>query len=128
MLSYVLFVNAPVSSQAHYTAWRFADAVLEAGHQLRGVFFFGDAVAIANRFRDTASDEFDPQKKWQDLDKQYAIELLICSSSAQREGIRESLDASEPATLAAHYQIAGLGSFIELSLHADRVIQFGPST
>ena len=121
MISYVLFINAPVSSQAHYTAWRFADALLEAGHQLRGVLFFGDAVTIANRLREPPSDEFDPQQKWQALADQHGIELLACSSSAQREGIVEHVEN----TLASGFEIAGLGSFIEMSLVTDRVVQFG---
>ncbi len=124
MISYVLLVNAPLSSQAHYHAWRFADALLNNGHQLRGVFFLGDAVTIANQHRDAPLDEFDPQKKWQQLDSEYAIELIVCSSSAQREG----LAADGSSNLASGFQIAGLGSFIEMSLHADRVVQFGATS
>jgi tRNA 2-thiouridine synthesizing protein D len=123
MITYVLFINAPLSAQAHYHAWAFANAVLDGGHSLRGVFFFGDAAAVANKFRDAPSDEFDPQRAWQALESQHDIELIVCSSSAQREGVSEQAQH----TLATGFQIAGLGSFIELTLQADRVVQFGAS-
>ncbi len=124
MIAYVLFINAPLSSQTHYHAWAFADALLENGHSLRGVFFFGDAVGIANKHRDAPQDEFDPQRQWLALASQHDMELIVCSSSAQREGISEQ----SPATLASGFQIAGLGSFVELSLQADRVVQFGAAS
>ncbi|GAA4903640.1 sulfurtransferase complex subunit TusD [Ferrimonas pelagia] len=129
MNKFVLFVNGPAYGSQHaYTALRFAQAALTAGHQVRQVFFYQDGVHNASRLLCPASDEFDIAQQWQLLHQQ-GIELISCVSAGLRRGVidAEAAEDSErdSTNLAASFVLGGLGEFISASAEADRVLQFG---
>jgi tRNA 2-thiouridine synthesizing protein D len=127
---YALFVHgSPFQSKACHSALTFAKAIIKSQeHQLKGVFFYQDAVLIGNRFNQNPRDEFDLQTAWQDLSKQHNIELSLCIAAAVRRGIiseqesqRYELDSSN---LATQFKLEGLGTLVSLMNDCDKVISF----
>lgn len=125
-MRYTLLVTGPVyGTQNATSAWMFAKALLEAGHQLDSVFFYQEGVTNANRFATPASDEHDLVNAWVTLSIDFGVELNICVSAAARRGIVEvsSIDTIS-ANLHPQFNLAGLGALAQATLTCERVIQF----
>lgn len=115
---YVLAVKSPVyGKQGAYVAYRFAQALLEKGHEINQIFFFQDGVTNGNGFTDPASDEVNLTGKWRQLAESSGISLHLCISAAARRGVVEQ-------NLAPPFVLAGLGEFSQAVLAADRLITF----
>ncbi|MGL5291177.1 MAG: sulfurtransferase complex subunit TusD [Vibrionaceae bacterium] len=128
-LRFVLLVTGSVyGAQSAYTAFRFATALLKKGHQLPQVFFYHDGVLNASALVSPASDEFDLVNAWQELAKNYHVELQTCVAAALRRGVVNKEEAQLqqlPAfNMADFFAQSGLGSLAEALLSADRVVQF----
>lgn len=124
-MRYVIAVSHPVyGHQGAFTAYQLAVALLEVGHEITQIFFFRDGVTNGNAFVYPATDEFNLQKAWQKLSRDYEIPLCLCVSAGQRRGIVDNLTAfnSELTNLADGFMIAGLGEFIRATLESERVI------
>ena len=93
----------------------FARAAATGGHAIGRVFFYKDAVAVANRF---ASDEQNLQKGWANLAAEARFELAVCIAAAARRGIVED------TSLADGFAIVGLGQLIEAMEESDRLVCF----
>jgi tRNA 2-thiouridine synthesizing protein D len=129
-LNFALSIHgSPHTSSSLWTAYRFAEACLEDGHTIHRVFFYQDAVLIANRFQSPPQDEFDILKAWQVLARSHDLDLCLCIASCLRRGIVNSAEATRfehlGDSLASGFTISGLGQLIEASLVADRTITFG---
>ena len=111
----LLVQGAPHSTCAPLNALNFARAALAGGHEVGRVFFYKDAVAVANRF---ASDEQDLRKEWATLATEASFELAVCIAAAARRGIVED------TSLAAGFTIVGLGQLIEAIEESDRLVCF----
>ncbi|MCK3654931.1 tRNA 2-thiouridine(34) synthase TusD [Pasteurellaceae bacterium Macca] len=115
-MDYVLAVKSGIyGHQGAYLAYQTAQALLEAGHQLRQIFFFQEGVSNAQKQVDPASDEFHLLQHWQALAQQHHIPLHLCISAAQRRGVVEE-------NLAEGFTLAGLGEFSQAVLTADRLL------
>lgn len=121
--------SAPYSTQAAASAYRFAKAVLEQGHEIYRLFFFGDGVHNASRLTVVSQDETNWQQQWDTLIELQKLDSVVCVSSAIKRGV---LDASESAryefdavSLAANSSISGLGQLIDATINSDRVVNFG---
>ncbi|WP_016955295.1 sulfurtransferase complex subunit TusD [Catenovulum agarivorans] len=127
MAKILLFITSGPETDSGQSALSYAEQAVKH-HSLAGVFFYSDAVYVANKLRTPPSDEINITQGWQTLSQQHAVELIVCSAAAQRRGI---LDASEADyhglvgdSLAQHFRIGGLGEYVELQMQADRVVQF----
>ncbi|STU55530.1 tRNA 5-methylaminomethyl-2-thiouridine synthase TusD [Klebsiella pneumoniae subsp. ozaenae] len=59
-MRFALTVTGPAyGTQQASSAWQFAQAVLQEGHELACVFFYREGVLNANQLTAPASDEFD---------------------------------------------------------------------
>ncbi|ELI1598457.1 sulfurtransferase complex subunit TusD [Vibrio alginolyticus] len=128
-LTYTLVVNGPVyGSQSARSAYQFAKAVIEQGHQLVSVFFYQDGVTNGTALSVPANDEFDLNKAWQSLAKEHSVLLETCVAAALRRGIVSEEEANQHGlvqnNLADGFEQAGLGSLAEAMLTQDRVVQF----
>lgn len=85
-------------------AYQLVKEVLEQQHQVY-VFFYADGIYHANL-----------PKEWETLAKHPSLKLIVCSGSLQRRGIWLSSDTP--------LIIAGLATFMELLVHADKFFQF----
>ncbi len=129
MSTFILFVNGPpYGREDAYTALRFAQAALAAGHRIRQIFFYQDGALNASRLLSPASDEFDIARAWADLHAQ-GIELVSCVSAGLRRGVIDAEAAEEAeldsTNLAACFVLGGLGEFVTAAAEVDRVVQFG---
>ncbi len=127
MARFTLLIDSPPEqSNAHFNAIAFCKAVLAQGHSITQLFFFQDAVRIADLRLDLPADEWDPQASWQQLAEEFSLNLQICSAAAQRRGLggAESLEEVETVQLAQHFSIGGLGVLVKATTHTDKLVQF----
>ena len=122
----VLIDSSPEQTNAHFNAIAFCRAALAQQHQIKQIFFFQDAVRIADHRLDLPADEWDPQAQWQQLAQEHGLPLQICSAASQRRGLggAESLEEAEAQLLAPGFKIGGLGVLVKASLNIDRMVQF----
>ena len=121
--------SAPYSSEAAHTAYRFTRAVLEGGHRVHRLFFFGDGAHNANQLAVTAQDEPNLQAQWHTLIQKHKLDAVLCVTSALKRGVLDKAEAerNDLKQASAHdsSEIAGLGQLIDAALHSDRLINFG---
>lgn len=120
---------APYSSQASYSAYRFALALLEGGHSLYRVFFYHDAIHTASSLTTPQQDEINFTEQWQALAKTHNIDLVVCIAAALKRGLlnqHESARYEKPTfNLADGFEISGLGQLVDAAVISDRLITFG---
>lgn len=125
----IVIYAAPYSSEAAATALRFTKALLDQGHELYRLFFFGDGVHNASRLTVVAQDDQNIQQEWDALIKTHELDSVICVSSAIKRGIVDNTESKryELNAVSAYdsSEIAGLGQLIDATLHSDRVVNFG---
>lgn len=128
-MRFALMVTGPAyGSQQASSAYQFARAVLESGHELGSVFFYQEGVSNANVLTSPASDEFDLVRAWQWLHDEHHVELHICVAAALRRGVVDESEAKLQGLSAANLQpgfsLSGLGALAEAALTCDRMVQF----
>jgi len=125
----IVIYAAPYSTESAATALRFAESLIQQGHELYRLFFFGDGVHNASKLTVVAQDEINLQLQWSKLIEEHDIDSVICVSSALRRGVLDQAEAQrhELGTASAYESsdVAGLGQLIDASLHSDRVVNFG---
>jgi len=125
----LVIYTAPYSSESAATALRFAQSLIQQGHELYRLFFFGDGVHNASKLTVVAQDEINLQQQWNELIEEHDIDSVICVSSALRRGVLDQTEADrhELSTASAYEssKLAGLGQLIDATRHSDRVVNFG---
>ena len=120
---------APYSSQASYSALRFAQALLAEGHQLHRVFFYQDGVHNSTHLAAPPQDELNLINAWQQLAQQHQVDLVVCIAAALRRGLMNEEEAKRynkySHNLADGFSISGLGQLLEAAVSSDRLITFG---
>jgi len=129
-LKFGIVVNeGPYTHEAADTAYQFAKAVLEKGHEVYRVFFYHDGVNNGTRLTVPPQDERNIQKNWTELAETHKIDLVLCIAAAQRRGILDENEAKRQGkdadNIAPGFRISGLGQLIEAGIEADRLISFG---
>ena len=125
----ILVNEGPYTHQASDTAYRFAVAALEKGHEIFRVFFYHDGVNNGTRYTVPPQDDRNLQKLWSELAEKYGLDLVVCIAAAQRRGILDANEAKRQGkdgdNIAPGFRISGLGQLIEAGIQADRLITFG---
>ena len=116
----IVIYAAPYSSEAASSALRFTQSVIEQGHEVYRLFFFGDGVHNASRLTVVAQDETNLQQQWDELIQRHAIDSVICVSSALRRGVLDQTEAERH-----DLETASAYSSSEVALHSDRMVNFG---
>ncbi|OEY68104.1 sulfurtransferase complex subunit TusD [Marinobacter sp. X15-166B] len=129
ILTYTLVITgAPYTSQAPQTALNFAQAVLAAGHTIDRVFLYGDGIHLASVLAAPPSDEANWTQRWGELLTAHEIPAVACIASALRRGLLDPAEQARyekpAANLAAPFEIAGLGEWVEGQLQSSRVVYF----
>lgn len=129
MASFSLLITAnPYMSQGHFTALNFVERLLAKGHSLKQIFFYSDAVLVANRLNCPPADEKNLTKSWANLAIQHDIELTVCITAALKRGIVNQSESQRHAltgdNLDPAFDLSGLGQLNEAMLTSDRHITF----
>jgi tRNA 2-thiouridine synthesizing protein D len=118
-MKFAILVNeGHFNHQASDSAYQFAKAAIEKGHQIFRVFFYYDGVYNANRLSEPPTDDRNVVKNWGKLAQDHKVDLVVCVAAALRRGIKEE-------NLASGFRISGLGQLIEAGIQADRLVTFG---
>ncbi len=125
----VLVNEGPYTHQASDSAYLFAKAALEQGHEIYRVFFYHDGVNNGTRLTVPPQDDRNLVDLWSQLAKERALDLVVCVAAAQRRGVldrdeakRHSKDADN---IADGFRISGLGQLVEAGIQSDRLVTFG---
>ena len=119
--------GAPYSSQASHHGLKLTEALLAQGHEISRVFFFHDGVMNALNARVPPQEEQDQAQGWQALADTHGVELAVCIANALKRGVvseaeRDRYD-TPTATLAAPFELVGLGQLIEAIATSDRYVE-----
>jgi tRNA 2-thiouridine synthesizing protein D len=121
--------EGPYTHQASDSAYLFTKAALEKGHEIFRVFFYHDGVNNGTRFGVPPQDERNITVRWQELAKQYDLDLVVCVAAAQRRGILDEGEmkrhGKDGNNIADGFRISGLGQLIEAGIQSERLMVFG---
>ncbi len=130
MASFALLITSPpIDSQSSATAVRFANQIIENGHRLVGVFFYGAGVHNGNRFETMLNDEWANYGAWVNHANKYSTPLYLCVTAANRRGLQSETDAKQNPVddqfnIEMPFESVGLGEWFALCKLADRTVQF----
>jgi tRNA 2-thiouridine synthesizing protein D len=114
----ILVLEGPYNHQAGDSAYQFATAALDAGHELEGVFFYHDGVINVDKDMEPPQDDRHIANRWSELAERAGVELIACIAAAKRRGIH-------PDVLVPNVRIDGLGQLSEICIECDRLVTFG---
>jgi tRNA 2-thiouridine synthesizing protein D len=129
-MKYGILVNeGPYQHQASDTAYQFAQALLDKGHELFRVFFYHDGVNNGTRFAVPPQDDRNITVRWSEMAEKHGVDLVICIAAAQRRGLLDEGEAKRQGkdgdNIAPGFRISGLGQLIEAGIQCDRMVVFG---
>jgi tRNA 2-thiouridine synthesizing protein D len=121
--------EGPYTHQASDSAYQFAKAALEKGHEIFRVFFYHDGVNNATRLTTPPQDDRNVVNRWSELAEKHNVDLVVCVAAAQRRGIADADEAKrngkDADNIAPGFRISGLGQLIEGGIQSDRLVVFG---
>ena len=121
--------EGPYQHQSSDSAYNFAKAAVENGHEIFRVFFYHDGVNNGTRLATPPQDDRNVQQRWSDLAKEHDMDLVICVAAARHRGIVDVGEAERNGKDAPNimdgFRISGLGQLIEAGIQADRLVVFG---
>lgn len=124
----LLIMGAPYSSAAPHSALRFANAVLNKGHRIVGIFFYQDGVHNASSLMTPPQDELNMRAAWIELHQQHNVALDVCIAAALRRGVMSESEAKRHGlvnfNIEAPFELTGLGQLLDLQQRCDRLITF----
>ena len=109
----LLITASPQDSQSHLTAIKFARELIKQQIEISAVFFYQDAVFVANRYTLPPSDEPQLSDIWCNIASTNNFELQTCVAASLRRGIidqQESIDNDLGGeNLNSGFKLTGLG-------------------
>lgn len=127
-MKFSIVVHAsPTAGDSALTAFRFAESVVDQGHDIYRLFFFNAGVFNGVVL---AGDAESLPRRWQELIRGHNIDAVVCVTSAKKRGIGAPEDAREensptPLAVADGFTIGGLGQLVDAAVHSDRLMTFG---
>ena len=121
--------EGPYQHQASDSAYLFAKAAIEKGHEIFRIFFYHDGVNNGTRLTTPPQDDRHIQNRWTELAEQHGVDLVVCVAAAQRRGICDADESKrngkDADNIAPGFRISGLGQLIEAGIQSDRLVIFG---
>ncbi|MCU9949681.1 sulfurtransferase complex subunit TusD [Pseudomonas sp. PDM13] len=128
-MKFAIALFAPAHAPSSRRALRFAEAVLDGGHEITRLFFYQDGVHSASANVVTPQDEPDIARDWANLLANHQLDGVVCIAAALRRGVINQEEAERygrtAANLAPGWELSGLGQLHEAAQMADRLICFG---
>ena len=98
-MRFALFITgSPTASQAPLSAYRFATALLDQGHELSRVFLHGDGVLLAAETAVYPSDEENIHHLWRQLIGEHKLDgvwMLALDQIGELEVVRDAPSAGQ---------------------------------
>lgn len=121
--------EGPYTHQASDSAYHFAEAALNKGHEIFRVFFYHDGVNNGTRLTVPPQDDRNIVNQWSKLAEKHDIDMVVCVAAAQRRGLLDADEAKrhgkDADNIAPGFRISGLGQLIEAGIQSDRLVVFG---
>ncbi len=114
----ILVNEGPYTHQASDSAYQFAIAAINKGHEVQRVFFYHDGVNNATKLTEPPQDDRHIVNRWTELAEKHKVDLVVCVAAALRRGIKDTV-------LAPGFRISGLGQLVDSGIKADRLVTFG---
>ena len=129
-MKYAIQINeGPYQHQATDSAYHFAKAALEKGHEISRVFLYHDGVNNSTRITTPPQDDRNIVNRWAELAEAHNLDMVVCVAAAQRRGIVDDGEAERNGKDATNihpaFRISGLGQLIEAAIESDRLMVFG---
>jgi len=109
----ILITASAQNSQSHLTAIKYINRLIERDESISCIFFYQDAIDVANTFNQPPSDEPELLKAWKEFTNTSKLELMSCVAASFRRGVIDKDEATnrkiDSANLSEHFSIAGLG-------------------
>jgi tRNA 2-thiouridine synthesizing protein D len=125
---YSILIQCPPSSLSTVTsALKFTQAAVAAKHSIHRIFFYGDAVLLANQNATLPQDEYDIYSQWRSFLSTNKIDSVVCIAAALTRGILDANEAKryDRTTMTGEpYELSGLGQLIDACVQSDRLISF----
>ncbi|MGB5605319.1 MAG: sulfurtransferase complex subunit TusD [Gammaproteobacteria bacterium] len=125
----IMVNEGPYQHQSSDSAYQFAMAALDSGHEISRVFFYHDGVNNGTSFAVPPQDDRNITEQWSKLAKEHEIDMVLCIAAAQRRGIMDADESKRHGkganNVAEGFRISGLGQLIEAGIEADRLVVFG---
>ena len=125
----IVVYEGPYQHEASDTAYNFAVAALEKGHEIFRIFFYHDGVNNGTRLTTPPQDDRHIQQRWSELAGKHGLDLVVCVAAAQRRGIvdedEKKRHGKDADNIAPGFRISGLGQLIEAGIQCDRLVTFG---
>ena len=128
-MKFAIALFSPPHAPASRRALRFAQAVLDGGHEIVRLFFYQDGVHSASASVVTPQDELDSAAEWRAFVSRLQLDGVVCIAAALRRGVLNEEEARryerDAANLPAPWELSGLGQLHEAAQLADRLVCFG---
>jgi tRNA 2-thiouridine synthesizing protein D len=129
-MKFTIQVNeGPYQHQSADTAYHFAKAAIEKGHEIFRIFFYHDGVNNGTRLTTPPQDDRNIVSRWSELAEAHNIDMVLCVAAAQRRGLVDDGEAErngkDATNIAPGFRISGLGQLIEGGIQSDRLVVFG---
>jgi tRNA 2-thiouridine synthesizing protein D len=125
----ILVNEGPYTHQASDSAYQFAKAAIDSGHEVSRVFFYHDGVNNGTSLAVPPQDDRHLPNLWSGLAKDHGVDLVLCVAAAQRRGMLDEDEAKRNGKKCNNvidgFRISGLGQLIEVGIQADRLVVFG---
>lgn len=125
----LLILTAPHASEAADSAWQFARAAVDAGHEVYRVFFYTEGSYNGSTLAVAPQDEQDRVARWAMLSERHGVDLVLCIASALKRGLLDEGEARrhERESFNVHpaFELSGLGQLVDAHLNSDRLVTFG---
>ena len=121
--------EGPYQHQSADSAYFFAKAALEKGHEIYRIFFYHDGVNNGTRLTTPPQDDRNIVARWSELAQEHDLDMVLCVAAAQRRGIVDDGEAErngkDATNIAEGFRISGLGQLVEGGIQSDRLVVFG---
>jgi len=111
----IMLLTGPYQHESSDTMMKFAEAALQKGHTIEGIFLFMDGVYNMNK-NANPSGERNLIEMLDEIGE--TVPVTACAACAQFRGMKKEFSAK-------NVRLGGLGDLVRLLQNCDRFITFG---
>lgn len=117
-------VTTPPNYNLTTTAINLIKEAVNNSYHVLGVFFYQQGVLNASKALSIPSDEFQTISQWLSIKNEFKVPLYLCATAAEKHGLlSDEAESLSGQLIYSEFDLTGLGSLVELSSEADKVIQ-----